>query len=322
MKVKFIIDLGLQKHGLGHLIRCVGLIDKLLDIVDKKWDIEIIVNTSDDDLSIIPYLSSLNYIDINFNELEIDYFIDSEIIIIDSYNVDNRLLEEISKLSCVVVILDSYLDNYIKGVYYYVASLEDNVIDSKFVYSGMKYYPVRNEFLSKHVIRKTPEKVISIALGGLLSNEIIYKLLLSLSNKGNIAKINIISPVHPMLEFKLDSVEINFIVNPSVELLIQAYSESLFVIASAGVTIYELMAMNKAFIAVYRYRNQLSNIHELSKYRLVKVISLDELNDSILLESIIDKYFEEDYVKKIEYSMITIMENISSLNIFKKCLDL
>jgi len=252
--------------GLGHLTRCLSLVQSL-----KKNGMDPLFIISGDE-SISSIVQDEKHVILNWHDKKAetyDYIRDSYIVIVDSYLEDMGFYQKISD----IVKTPVYIDDTNRMDYPRGTVVNGSVNADKLAYNrrndvryflGTRYVPLREDFweVADKVIAGRITKVL-VTLGGIDSRNMVPKVLKALkSQKPHIKKDVIISDcfrnTKKIEDLKDDS--INFIYSPNSALIKQLMLEADVAISASGQTLYELARVGVPTVAITVAENQMTNI--------------------------------------------------------------
>ncbi|MBI9014621.1 MAG: UDP-2,4-diacetamido-2,4,6-trideoxy-beta-L-altropyranose hydrolase [Clostridiales bacterium] len=275
---------GGKDNGLGHIYRCISLYD---EIESRGVVVELVINTADGCMSVCKNkkVKQTNWL----NEDFLDSYISSDdYCIVDSYLVDENLLEIMSEKCEKCLFIDDFSRvNYPKGIVVnpsilintndYPQSKERDYL------LGLKYIILRNAFNnSKRLTINKEVKRVMITLGG--------------SDIRNLTRLVIheISTKYPKIIFDVvigkayenfdeiknyDYSNIKYHLDLSAEEMKGKMLASDLVITAAGQTIFELLATETPFIPIKVAENQKKNMIGLKELRLIDdILFFDDKN--------------------------------------------
>jgi UDP-2,4-diacetamido-2,4,6-trideoxy-beta-L-altropyranose hydrolase len=297
MKVIFLTESG-KNIGLGHLTRCIAIADAF---ETRKINTFFIINGQN---NIKNVMGKKKYKILNWlkNEKKVFKLLkDYDSIVIDSYLASKSFYIKLSKLKKLCIYID---DNkrisYPKGIV-----LNGNIYARDLNYPknknikyllGLKYLPIRKEFLDEHgfVVNKKVKQIL-ITLGGSDVRNMSYKLGRLLKNEfPNINIFIILGSNFKYLNKYKDQIkkEFNLYIDPDVKKLKKIMLNSDIAISSGGQTIYELMHIGLPSVSLLLAHNQLDNIKILKELKL-----------SYYVGKWNDKYLNKKIIKTIKFIM-------------------
>ena len=296
----YILTESSTKVGLGHLIRCIAIYESFLKI---NVDCEFVLKLDDPATKLISqFYSKLVYMEFDWINSIFDDFnnnFKSNLIIFDSYNINNDLLSKYRLFAQTT----SIIDDANRLSYFVDIIINPNLFGSEINYSNQnvaKTFFIGGEFLllRKEICDKKPlpikqeVKTIFISFGGGI-NEILYKIVNLICSY---FEYKIVLPIglgmNPKKLLKNDNIEI---LNPtSIQELIDRYNESDIAILNGGQTLNEFLALQIPCIVIQTAENQQNNINYLRNTNCIKFAgeshSLDIENKIISLIKELNKY--------------------------------
>ncbi|MCX7797077.1 MAG: bifunctional UDP-2,4-diacetamido-2,4,6-trideoxy-beta-L-altropyranose hydrolase/GNAT family N-acetyltransferase [Melioribacter sp.] len=297
MKVSIVTE-GFENTGYGHITRCVSLYQAF---EEKKIIPTIFVNG--DEKSKL-FLENTNYELLNWLSHPaqlIKKIINSDIVIIDSYNASKEFYENVSKFTKILLMIDDYMRiDYPPGII-----LNGTINAENFSYPekpntyyllGTKFIPIRKAFwnITPRKYRSKIETIL-ITFGGQDIRNLTFPVLNAVSDYNSQFKINVIfgnKDIVKLNELKNKYPKSEFYFSINDEEMKNLMLESDLAITAAGQTLYELAATATPTIAIAVADNQKYNINEWHKAGfLLEPIFYNDVN---LIKKIID------HIKKME----------------------
>ncbi len=266
LHISFFTEAGTSR-GIGHLIRCFTISQKFKSLGIK---------TSfylDSDIDFGDKFSDIIYFKWTDFELNKNY----DVIFIDSYEANINVYKTISNSCKVAVYVDDFKRlNYPKGVILNFAPDAKEMFfkqpEERHQYLlGLKYIPIREEFLNLKKIDKKEQIFImlggsdtanlSLELAEIFKNIMIQKVIVS-NNKDT---------VNSLQKYK----NIKILYKPSDKKLIQAMADSTIAISTASMSVYELAYLKVPTLIIAVAKNQEMGISQLIKHNIVSdVVSI------------------------------------------------
>ena len=284
-----------NKIGFGHFYRCFSI----AEMVEKKYQINFVFNknvTSNDFINLIPY----PIIFINKKKDFLTYLDPGNIIVIDSYDFNEQLQNQLNKVDIKLVVIDD-LNNMI---YNCNAIINHGVLFSKkdYKYSektkfylGLDYLMVRKEFRDISITksqRKPFNKIdnVFICFGGSIQEELIKKTINILSNLG-VKKISILTSnlnLKETLFIKGEALNIDVYENLKPNAIINLLQNSDFAILPGSTILLEAFTVGIPIISGWFVENQKFSLEKFEKMGLI--INIDNFKsenyDSKLINAI------------------------------------
>lgn len=296
-KIVFRAD-GYESIGMGHIYRCITLAYQFIE-----HDVEIVTNC--DYLDGIKKIkqSRLSYHMVKDNDEFIDYVKNNsvDIVVNDVLNTDKEYICELKKYVPRVVNFEDqgegglYADAVVNAIY-------DNEPQRENLYSGFKYFVIRDEFLcaTKNVFRKGVENILAMFGGSDPSNMSlrIYKIFQKISETNQDIRFNIITGIGYMYKDELKSDEKhNIYVHNDVQLVSEFMSEADLAITSQGRTIYELACMGVPSIVLAHHVRETTHIFANLKNGFIN-LGVGSDNDEETIINTIDWLIHTPTVRK------------------------
>ncbi len=262
--------------GMGHIMRCLSIAKACKS---KKIEVAFITATKEcvkviEDQGIKDYILETNYKEMEseiqpLQALLADKNKKDTVILIDSYQMTNKYVEELKQLGHVVCLDDlgnTYPADMLINYNMYAESLDYDYKDNQKpkLILGPKYAPLRDEFLNKEAyeVREEAKKVMLTtggsdpknATAGLLNAFLRNGLL----NRKGIEYHVIIGPLNPFS----DALKKEFGKNPQVVLhekvtnMSEIMEDCDVLVTTTGSTVYEACAIGIPMIAFYYADNQ------------------------------------------------------------------
>jgi spore coat polysaccharide biosynthesis predicted glycosyltransferase SpsG len=310
MKVKIFTEGG-SKIGLGHISRCCSLYD---EIAARGIMVEFIIFGNIDNVG---FLQGRNVCNINWISSDFlnNYIHNIDYCIVDSYLATKELYQIISDRSNNALFFDDYRRmKYPKGIIVSPSLCNEAMHsnDDEHIYlSGAEFILLRPPFVNvKRNKRNSNGLDVLVTMGGSDIRDLTPNI------------INILCDKHPEINFhvvcnayynndKLKKVEQDNVVlyyNIDAELMKELMLKSDFAIATAGQTLYELLATETQFIAIKVIENQNINIKGINKL----IPSLYIIN-----------YDDEDFIGKLEVAFEVMLKKVAvdGLSNYKSIVD-
>ena len=295
MKVSIITE-GLENTGYGHITRCISLYQAF-----KDRNIIPIIYVNGDEKS-KPFLININYELINWLKHPaqlIKKILNSDIVIIDSYNAGKEFYVNISKFTKILLMFDDYIRiDFPHGIVLnggINAELLPYPKKSKTEYLlGTKYIPIRKAFWDiTNRKYKSELHSILITFGGQDIRKLTIPVLKAITDYNPILKISVVfgnkdeqsfeelKSKYPNAEFyySIDEYEMK-------ELMINCDVS----ISAAGQTLYELAVTGTPTIAIAVAENQRNNINEW--YKAGFILEPIFYNDVNCIKKIIEQLYK------------------------------
>jgi spore coat polysaccharide biosynthesis predicted glycosyltransferase SpsG len=293
-KIFFRTDLN-SRIGYGHFYRCFSI----AEIVEKNYQINFVFKKNITNCELI---KSIPYSTIFINE-EKDFFTylqPGNIIVIDSYDFNEELQNQLNKLSIKLVVIDDLNNMYYDcnavinhGILF--SEKEYKHSDKTKFYLGLDYLMVRKEFRDISIVkskRKPLNKIdnVFICFGGSNQEELIKKTLIILSNL-EVKKISILASNLDLNEFlfkKNESFHVVIYENLKPDAIINILQNSDFAILPGSTILLEAFTVGIPIISGWFVENQRYSLEKFEKRGLI--INLDDFKsenyDSNLINAI------------------------------------
>jgi UDP-2,4-diacetamido-2,4,6-trideoxy-beta-L-altropyranose hydrolase len=278
-----------KKSGLGHVQRCLSIVQAF---EEKSILIEMIVvgDSSIKQLkinSIITILNNWKNAIATIKKISPDL----QFLIIDSYKITSKQLEELKTLNIEICILD---DN--QRLDYINSVIINGTVDAeKFTYDnsndlllGSKYIPLRKAFWkrSENLTAMQIEKIL-ITFGGSdtrgLSVQISNWVALNYPNTTvSVLATNAFETTQ--LKALKDNKNIELILNPNDEAIKKAMKNADIAVSAGGQTLYELACLGIPAVAIKVIENQSNNIKGWEDFGFIK--NVGNWNDKQLLTNL------------------------------------
>ncbi len=260
-----------QKIGLGHVVRCLSIIQ----IIDYKFNCIIIINNAEN--SIINIIKEVcEYINLNiedtFKELEMIRKIvkNDEIFVIDGYEFDTNYQIEIKKIVKKLVIIDDlsnkqFFTDVIINHGDISALPSYQVLKQTQIFSGLKYLIVRPDFIKAALTKKIVSSIntIFICMGGADPYNITTKAIIASAQCDFIEKIIVVigslyenkSNLFELIS-KIKNVSIELVENASGSQMVNLIEQSQIAISTASTIALEICCVKSALICGTIVENQ------------------------------------------------------------------
>ncbi|MEG8947853.1 bifunctional UDP-2,4-diacetamido-2,4,6-trideoxy-beta-L-altropyranose hydrolase/GNAT family N-acetyltransferase [Rosettibacter firmus] len=270
MKVSIITE-GFENTGYGHITRCISLYQAFMD---RNIYPALYINGDEKSKS---FLSNVNYelIDWLTHPAQlIKKIINSDIVIIDSYNAGKEFYENISRFTKILLMIDDFIRiDYPPGIVLngsINAELLPYPKKSNIEYLlGTKYIPIRKAFweITNRKYKSELESIL-ITFGGQDIRNLTIPVLNAITDYNPELKISVVfgnkdGNKYSELKSKYPNAEFYYSINEyeMKELMINCD----LAISAAGQTLYELAATGTPTIAIAVAENQKNNINEWHK---------------------------------------------------------
>lgn len=291
MTVKILTEAGL-KIGYGHFFRCLSLYDEL---VTRGVETQMLLygDSFDDELINNRKIINQDWInDTNFyNKISKEDYV-----IIDSYKVDSKRLQEISEnAKKVLYIDDTNRLNYPKGIIVN-PSLSGEYIsypdqDGQTLLTGMNYIILRDAFLNleKNSSSNHYNRAL-VMLGGTDIDNLTESIIEEVCLQNTKLSYDVIVPQNKIEYFKkkYTTENISFFTNLSADEMATLMSGIDFAITGAGQTIFELIYLEIPFVTIQVVDNQKYNVRAVKEFLMDEMVLqsndpdfLDKLNQRV-----------------------------------------
>jgi UDP-2,4-diacetamido-2,4,6-trideoxy-beta-L-altropyranose hydrolase len=307
---------GNDKIGLGHIVRCLSIIQ----MVHDYFDCVMIVNNAEK--SILNFINDVClFIDLetkdSTNEIEkIRQIVQkTDILIIDGYGFDLAYQIELKKIAKKLVAIDDLsgkefaVDVIINHGDILALPNYQTLIDTQ-IYSGFKYLIVRPDFIKASILKKNVLSIntVFICMGGADPFNITTKVIEACSQCEFIQKIIIVigsvynnkSELKKLLA-KINYISIELVENATSEQMVSCISKSQIAISTSSTISLEICCVKSALISGTVVDNQ-NSIHSLLinngccvsvgdwKKKSIPDIktAICKLNDTLTVQKIID----------------------------------
>lgn len=259
IRIAFYTEAGYSR-GMGHLVRSYTIAKKFKQLgfnVSFFLDSDINYDKQFDDL-----------IHFKWESFKINNHYD--IIFIDSYEANIEIYNTISKACTTPVYIDDFkrLDYPTGAILNFSPEANDTFYNNKIhkynYLLGLKYIPIRDEFLDLKIDKK---KQIFIMLGGADVANLSLQLI-DLLNNINIKKVIVCNnkTAHQLQQYN----NVELLYKPSDNDLIQAMGNSSLAISTASMTTYELAFLKIPALIIAVSRNQEIGMPQLIKHHIAK----------------------------------------------------
>ena len=248
--------------GLGHLIRCISLIQ----IVQKYFDCTLIVNF---DVPKKSLPNDIEYIFINKTNQEDEinvlktYLDIKSILVLDGYNFAKNYQSKIKCFVKKIIVIDDF-KNHKHNCDVVINHGVKNLTSNKSIktFSGFDYLILRKEFLikAKRKNSNTPNNNVVICFGGSDPYNITYKVIKALSKVTEIEKINVIIGAANIWKDKLiqqfASDKVNFFTNIPPKKIINLLDHSIIGISTSSTIALEICSTHTPLLCGWINSNQ------------------------------------------------------------------
>lgn len=292
----------------GHIMRCLSIADALRELGEKT--IFIIADMQAKEL-----LESRGYdyivLNTSWNELEEELTILKKLIkehriktiLIDSYQVTFRYLEELTKWTKTVYIDDLYafvypVNEVICYANYAHKFLYENENQDIKVYRGTKYVPLRKEFWNceKKQISDLVKNLLLLS-GGSDPYDILGGILEEL-DRGKYQNIDVICGVYNSNYYKLCKKyadKRNISIHRGVSDMIGFMKKADLAVSAGGTTLYELCACGTPTISYAFADNQLDNVRKFAEDRIIDYAGDARVDDVVKRVHMLIEVYESDW---------------------------
>jgi UDP-2,4-diacetamido-2,4,6-trideoxy-beta-L-altropyranose hydrolase len=277
--------------GFGHISRCSSLYDEL---AIRGINVEFIIFGDSNPLEIIKEkkYKVANWLSANFLK---EYIKEDDLCIVDSYLVNEDLLNVISTLAAKTLYIDDNgIVTYPRGIVVNPALSTANISYKKSEENnyllGPQYIILRPPFVqAKREGVRSVVKEILITLGGSDTRSLIPLIIHEISSNYSNFIFNVVSstPLKCAVEKNSNCSKINFFENITAEEMKKIMLKSDVAIAAAGQTTYELMATQTPFIPIMIVDNQINNLSGLEQFNLIQNV-IDSNEPDFLKKLLVD----------------------------------
>lgn len=283
-----ILTEGSFSNGFGHIERCKGLYDEL---IERGIDVLLVI---DGDENVANVLDGYRYKLLNWKNGDFSSF-DKCIAIVDSYHLTKDLIKSITKHFYKTLFIDdlnkvNYENSIVVNPSIYGTNLHYPSIDSVSYLIGEKYVMLRKPF-RVDVDRKLKDEIVTVTvtMGGTDVLNITPRILTELIKIDNIS-INIIAgsgyknidKIQEIKSNKSDNSNINILSNLSANEMKEVFLNSDLVISACGQTIFELIQLNTISIFINVIDNQVYNEKYIYENKLGIVLDKDSISVSLI----------------------------------------
>lgn len=282
-KIIFRAD-GYESLGMGHIYRCITLAYQFIE-----HDVEIVTNSGYEDGVRKLEQSRLPYEKVKDTEEFLEYIKNHpvDIVVNDVLNTEKEYVQELKRYVPRVINFEDqgegaiYADAVINAIY-------DNEPVRENLYSGFKYFVIRDEFLraTRNDFHKNVKNVLAMFGGSDPSNMSlrIYKIFQKLAESNPELQFHIITGIGYLYKDELkDDREHNIYVHNDVEIVSEYMEKADLAITSQGRTIYELACMGVPSIVLAQNARETTHIFANLKNGFINLgIGKDNEEESII----------------------------------------
>jgi len=306
-----------NKIGFGHFYRCFSI----AEIVEKNYQVNFVFNkniTNSELINAIPY----QIVFINEEKDFFTYLQPGNIIVIDSYDFNEQLQNQLNELCIKLVVIDDLNNMYYDcnavinhGVLFSEKEYK-NSEKTKF-YLGLDYLMVRKEFRDISIVksqRKQLNKIdnVFICFGGSHQEVLIKKTVDILSNL-EVTKISILASNlelnEPLLKNN-ESLHIEIYVNLKPDAIINLLQNSDFAILPGSTILLEAFTVGIPIISGWFVENQRYSLEKFEKMGLI--INLDNFKSENYNSNLINA------IKLLKNNFSIVMHQKKHINLQKK----
>ncbi|MEJ8552895.1 UDP-2,4-diacetamido-2,4,6-trideoxy-beta-L-altropyranose hydrolase [Tepidibacter sp. Z1-5] len=321
---------GGKNIGMGHIMRCMALYERF-----KEQDINCIF-ISKQDTSVINYFNKNNvaYEILHSDNLKSElqemkvciYKYKLDIIITDSYLLDESYLKEVKNMSKYLISIDdnnlyNYPSDMVINYNIYAHQLKYKNQIAKYLL-GLKYCILRKEFREQnnYIVKKNVKNIL-ITMGGSDVNNFTTKVINSIKDYKNI-NINVVigSGFKNILEIKKvsqDYKNINLIIDPQNMKDVMLKND--IAISSAGCTAYELGSIGIPTILTIQAQNQIRIAEEFENTKIAKNLGWYSHIDKDCIINAVDEMIKSyDKRNRISYASKALINKNGIENIIKE----
>lgn len=290
MTVKILTEAG-PKIGYGHYFRCLSLYDEL---VSRGVETQMLLYGESFDAKLIGNRNIINQNWINDNDLS-NKLSKKDYVIIDSYLVDSKLLQEISESSKKVLYIDDtnrldYPNGVIVNPSLSGKYLNYSETKEQAVLTGMDYIILRESFVSlesKYSNKKFNRALVMV--GGTDVENLTEDIINSVCLKYTELSYDVIVPKNKIKYFekKYNNDNVRFYTNMSADDMITIMSGIDFAITGAGQTIFELIYLKIPFVTIQVIENQKYNARAVKEFLIEELVL--QSNDTAFLKKLNDR---------------------------------
>ena len=303
-----------NKIGFGHFYRCFSI----AEIVEKNYQVNFVFNkniTSSELINAIPY----SIVFINEEKDFFTYLQPGNIIVIDSYDFNEQLQNQLNELCIKLVVIDdlnnmNYDCNAVINHGVLFSEKEYKHSEKTKFYLGLDYLMVRKEFRDISIVksqRKPLNKIdnVFICFGGSNQETLIKKTVDILSNL-EVKRISILASNLDLNELLLknnESLHIEIYENLKPDAIINLLQNSDFAILSGSTILLEAFTVGIPIISGWFAENQRYSLEKFEKMGLI--INLDNFKS-------------ENYDSNLIYAIKLLKNNFSIVMYQKKHINL
>ena len=278
--------------GSGHILRSIGIIEEL---VSQKYQVVFI-----GDVHELPWvmekIKSVGFAEILTSEEEFVSNKESDILILDSYNIKiNSPFISLDKWRLVIVIFDAHTPNYSANLRIHPGITESwNLSGNSKIISGPKFIPIRKSIskIPKHVSGR--ELIITVVGGGVDFNDFVPEMSLQLSKISGNFKANFFT--NESKKIINDSRFKTFAIGSQLDSI---GNETHLAFSTASTTCLEFIARGCALGICCAAENQESYYKELSDRGLAKQIGKFTDGNWVLDINLIENLVSSEATRKV-----------------------
>ncbi|MET3682980.1 spore coat polysaccharide biosynthesis predicted glycosyltransferase SpsG [Alkalibacillus flavidus] len=257
--------------GLGHVARCKALFD---EAVAQGYDVQIIVNTSDESISMLDDVN-VQYLDWRDPEFIEHHIENGHYLIVDSYLANQDIYEQLVNQSAHCLILDDFHRMpYPKHSTVVNISLNEPKIKDR-SFSGRDYIILRapfSEVITKDIQRHVKRVFITLGSAG---EQATQSLIDNLTQYYPSIHLYVLISGNASLKISAEQ-QVQVLKNLDPREMMEQFIESDIVITAAGQTMFEVIKTGTPFIPVSTVDNQRQNVSSLMNNDLVEQVVLSK----------------------------------------------
>jgi len=306
-----------NKIGFGHYYRCLSV----AEIVEKNYQVNFVFNkniTSCELINAIPY----PIVFINEEKDFFTYLQPGNIIVIDSYDFNEQLQNQLNELCIKLVVIDdlnnmNYDCNAVVNHGVLFSEKEYKHSEKTKFYLGLDYLMVRKEFRDISIVksqRKPLNKIdnVFICFGG-SNQEALIKKTVDILSKLEVKKISILASnleLNELLLKKNESLHIEIYENLKPDAIIKLLQNSDFAILPGSTILLEAFTVGIPIISGWFAENQRYSLEKFDKMGLI--INLDNFKSENYDSNLINA------IKLLKNNFSIVMHQKKHINLQKK----